>query len=83
MPQPSIVPSGRLVPHLCFLCSHVLNHTEVPDYREHKYEERYFLRHSVQSYQLRRREDAPGAEHGRSDMPAQNAKGEKRNRKIK
>lgn len=37
----------------------------------------------MQSYQLRRREDAPGAEHGRSDMPAQNAKGENRNRKLK
>lgn len=58
-------------------CSHAPNHTGVPGYREHKYEERCFLRHSVQSYQLHRREDAPGAERAHSDMPAQNAKWKK------
>jgi len=62
-------------------CSHALNHADVPGYREHKYAERCFLRRSVQSYQLHRREDAPGAEHGHSDMPARNTKQKNKNRK--
>lgn len=53
---------------------------EVPGYREHRCEERCFLRRSAQSCQRRRREDAPGAERGRSDMPAKGGKKKLRNR---
>lgn len=75
VPQPNVVLCLRHAGAPSRLsCSHTPNHTDVPGYREHKYEERCFLRHSVQSYQLRRREDAPGAEHGHSDMPARNPK---------
>lgn len=48
--------------------------TGVPGYRERKCGEPCFLRRSAQSYPLRRTEDAPGAAHGHSDMPARNAK---------
>lgn len=56
--------SPVLMPMCCMLLSS-------PDYRERRYEAQCFLRHSVKSYQLHRREDAPGAAHGHSDMPAQ------------
>lgn len=71
---PTLVPTSLFLPLAC------TTPLSSPGCREHRCGAQCFLRRSAPSYRLRRREDAPGAARGRSDMPAQEGEGRESNR---